>query len=154
MEWWQIVLTLVASVVVGTAVGALLSYLISQFAKKRETTLLSSLIPHSAKTPEAPEASVTPVEAGDDELYQGRVELEIAAPIDFVQMVKLQAHLYEVPELGLVSVGGSADGDTAIVLVADKPLPLLSILKQMPLIKNVAKKQKNIRVALEARQAV
>ncbi|MFC1892488.1 hypothetical protein ACFLYR_00390 [Chloroflexota bacterium] len=153
MAWWQVILILMAAIAAGTAIGALLSYLISRFTKKRRTTLSSDLVAPPVEMPLIPDAGIMPVEAVGDELYQGRVELEIAAPIDFVQMVKLQAHLYEVPDLGLVSVGGSATGETAIVVVADKPLPLLSILKQMPLIKGVVKKENNIQVALEARQA-
>ena len=149
MEWWQIVSILLASIAAGAAVGALLSYLIMRFAKKRETTFSSDFPSRFARTPEAPEASLAPAEAGGDELYQGRVELEITAPIvDFAQMLKLQTHLREVPDLQLLSVGGSTDGGTRIVVVVDKPLRLASILSEMPLAKYVVKREKNIQVVI------
>ena len=66
-------------------------------------------------------------------------------------MMKLEAQLYEVPNLRLVSVGGSAAGDTKIVVIIDKPLPLVSILREMPPVKSVGKKGENIQVALAAR---
>ncbi len=40
MEWWQILLIGVASLVVGISLGALLDYLLKRFAKKREPTLV------------------------------------------------------------------------------------------------------------------
>jgi membrane protein DedA with SNARE-associated domain len=49
MEWWQIVLTLLVSIVVGGVVGALLSYLISRFTKKRKVMQMVQLIIDEAK---------------------------------------------------------------------------------------------------------
>ncbi len=184
MVLWQIVLILLVSIGVGAFAGALLSYLISRFVKKRETISLSDFIPQFAlkrvvtslsdsvprfatkqetaslsdflsqftPTPEVPEASITPADAGDNELYQGRVELEVTAPTDFVQMWKLRAYLSMVPSIRVASVGGSASGGTTIVVILDKPLPLVSILNEIPLAKGVVKKEKNIRVALELPQ--
>lgn len=152
MEWWQIVLILLASIVVGAVVGALLSYLISRFDSKRATTLLSDFTSRFGKKPEAPETSSAPEEVVSDGLYHGRVALEITAPIDFTQMIKLQAYLRAVPDLQLASVGGSAAGDAMIIVIADKPLPLVSILSEMPLAKDVIKKERNIQMALEIPQ--
>jgi hypothetical protein len=98
------------------------------------------------------EAGAAPEEAGGAELYLGRVELEIIAPIDFGQMMKLQAQLRGVTNLRLVSAGGSAAGNTTVVVSIDKPLPLINILRKMPPVKGVVKKEKNIQVALEASQ--
>ncbi len=150
MEWWQIVLVLLASVVVGTGIGALFTYLTSRFFKKRRAGfLVSDPISLSARRPEVAEASVAPMEAGDDEFYQGRVELEITGPTpDFAQMLQLRTYLREVPDLRLLSVGGSADGGTSIVVFVDKPLRLLSILSEMPLAKEVFKKRQNIELVL------
>ena len=49
MEWWQIVSILLASIVVGTGVGILLSYLISRFNQSRETTQLVEQIINEAR---------------------------------------------------------------------------------------------------------
>ncbi len=49
MALWQIGLMLLASIVVGVAFGALLSYLISQFSKKREVMQMVQLIIDEAK---------------------------------------------------------------------------------------------------------
>ncbi len=40
MEWWQILLIGMASIVAGVLLGALSSYLVKRFAKKRESTLV------------------------------------------------------------------------------------------------------------------
>ena len=150
MEWWQIVLMLLVSIVVGSVGGALLSHLILRFIKKREPTFLDGLLSRFARMSEAPQASVVPVEADSDELYHGRVELNINAPADFMQLLRLQALIHEVPDLQFVSVGGSSAGDSTIIVIADKPLPLASILNQMPMTKCVFQKESNIQLALGA----
>ena len=54
MEWWQIILILIAAVVTGGLVGTLISYLILRFVKKGETTFLSDLMARFPKRAEAP----------------------------------------------------------------------------------------------------
>jgi hypothetical protein len=88
-------------------------------------------------------------EAGDNELYSGRVELRIAKPADFIQVLRLQAFLREVAGLRLVSVGGSADGDSTIVVHAEERLPLPSILRQEPIVNNVMKRDNGLQLVME-----
>ncbi len=57
MDWWQIVLIYVVFIAAGGIIGALLSYLILRFVKKRETTFLDDLILRFVKKPEATSSS-------------------------------------------------------------------------------------------------
>lgn len=84
-----------------------------------------------------------------DELYSGRVELRIAQPADFIQVLRLQAFLREVAGLWLVSVGGSADGDSTIVVHAEERLPLPSILSQEPIVSSVVKRENGLHLVME-----
>ena len=67
-------------------------------------------------------------------------------------MVKLQQYMRDVPDLHLVSVGGSSEGKTAAIIALNKPLPLVSVLKGMSPVKAVVKDGKKVLVTLEARQ--
>ena len=49
MELWQVVLILVGSIGIGTAAGALLSYLILQFGKRRKTKQMVEQILNEAR---------------------------------------------------------------------------------------------------------
>jgi hypothetical protein len=53
VEWWQILIILVAAVLIGGIVGILISYVILRFIRKRETTFLSNLIARFPKKTEA-----------------------------------------------------------------------------------------------------
>ena len=52
MEWWQVLLILIAAVVIGGVIGILISYLILRFVRKRETTFLSDLVARFPKKEE------------------------------------------------------------------------------------------------------
>lgn len=49
MEWWQIASILVSSIGAGAAVGALSSYLILQFSKRRKTKQMVEQILNEAR---------------------------------------------------------------------------------------------------------
>jgi hypothetical protein len=89
-------------------------------------------------------------EADDDELYLGRVELHIAEPASFLQVLKLQAFLCGVDGLRLVSVGGSADGNSTIIVHAENKLPLPRLLRQEPIINSVVKGEDGLQLVMEA----
>jgi hypothetical protein len=78
------------------------------------------------------------------------VELEVASPVDFAQVLKLQTHLRKAPYVSLVSAGGSATGNTTVLVVLDKPLPLLSILKEIPLVETATREGGRICIALRS----
>ena len=86
-------------------------------------------------------------------MSQGKVEMCITEPVDFVQMVKFQQYLRDVTDLALVSVGNSDDGNTMVMVALAKPLPLTSILKGIPPVEAVARNGKAINVTLKARES-
>ena len=87
-------------------------------------------------------------EAVSGELYEGIVQLTIVPPIDLGQVRKLEEHLDQVQDLRLVLVGGSVDEGTEIVVSADKPIPLIDVLREMPPVEQVSKKGKKIQITL------
>jgi len=84
------------------------------------------------------------------ELYKGTVRLAILPPVDSGQVRKLEEHLSQVPELQLVLIGGSVAEGTEIVVSAENPIPLLDILRDMPLVAQVTKKGKTAQITLKA----
>jgi vacuolar-type H+-ATPase subunit H len=77
-------------------------------------------------------------------LYQGRVELDIPEPVDFKGLMALQDKIREIASLRLHSVGGSAAGNTTIVVVLDEPLPLVRILAEMLSTRAIVNEGENI----------
>ncbi|MBU2535959.1 MAG: hypothetical protein ABIK32_07420 [Chloroflexota bacterium] len=85
----------------------------------------------------------------EERSYEGRLELDLLAPIDAKQKNALEELLTQVPDLHLISNGGSSDGSNWLEIELNKPMPLVSILKQMPLVRQVAAHGNNILVALK-----
>jgi len=85
------------------------------------------------------------------ELYEGMVKLTIASPVDYEQIRKLEEYLRQVQNLHLISVGGSSEEGTKIVVSAEEPIPLANVLREMPAIEQVVRKGKEIQVTLKAR---
>jgi len=83
-------------------------------------------------------------------LYVGMVKLMIVSPVDYNQMMKLGEYVGQVQNLRLVLVGGSAKEGTKIVVSAEKPIPLVSVLREMPPVEQVVEKEKGIQVTLKA----
>ena len=84
------------------------------------------------------------------ELYEGMVELTIAPPVDYKQIEKLEEYLRQVQNLRLVLVRGSSEEGTKIVVSAEKPTPLVSVLREMTFVEQVVKEGKEIQVRLKA----
>jgi len=84
------------------------------------------------------------------ELYEGRVKLAIMAPVDLGQLRKLEKCLRQVQDLRLVLVGGSVDEGTTVVVSAEKPIPLIDALREMPPVEQVVKEGGKIRIILKA----
>ncbi len=70
-------------------------------------------------------------------------------PIDFGMMRKLQECLHQVENLRLVLVSGSVEEGTIIIVSVEKPIPLIDILRAMPPVEQVVKKNKTIVVTLK-----
>ena len=80
--------------------------------------------------------------------YEGRLELGILAPINAEQKKAFEELLTEVPDLHLLGSGGSSDGSSWLEIELDQPIPLVSMLKQMPPVIKVAAHGNNILVVL------
>jgi hypothetical protein len=67
-------------------------------------------------------------------------------------MRELKKYLSQVQELRLVLVGGSVEEGNKIVVSAEKPIPLVSVLREMLPVEQVIKKGKEIQVTLKAKR--
>jgi hypothetical protein len=88
-------------------------------------------------------------EADGGKVYQGTLELDISPPETSVHLGRLLKHLREVAGLEVLLVGNSGDKKTQVTVFVGKPLPLVSILKEIPPVKSVIEKDNNIQVVLE-----
>ena len=96
MEWWQIVLILVAAVVIGGIVGVLLSYLILRFFRKNETTFLSDLITRFPKKSEAAPAVIAETEVRTEEKTEAETEVKTEAKAETGAAAKAE---FSAPDL-------------------------------------------------------
>jgi len=101
-----------------------------------------------------PEASAVPVENDDEQVYKGRLELQIMRPVDSSQMDMLEKLLLQVPNSRLIGRGGSIDEKSWAEIELSEPLPMLTILKRMSPVKEVVAYGNNIIIALKDRQPV
>jgi flagellar biosynthesis GTPase FlhF len=83
-------------------------------------------------------------------LYKGVVELTIVPPVGLGQLENLEKDLRQVENLRLVLVGGSVDMGNRIVVSAEEPIPLLRILRELPIVEQVVGKGSEIQVTLKA----
>jgi len=63
--------------------------------------------------------------------FKKRVEIVIAPPVDFAQLEKLRTYLQRLPDLRILSIGGSPAGGTQISMAMDKPAPIVESLRKM-----------------------
>ncbi|MFC1667620.1 hypothetical protein ACFL0P_07190 [Candidatus Omnitrophota bacterium] len=84
------------------------------------------------------------------ELFEGELDLILVSPVDLGQLRELQKHLCQVPDLRLVLLSGSADKGTTIVVSAEKPIPLIDILREMPPVNQVNNIGSEIQIMLKA----
>jgi len=95
------------------------------------------------------EAGVASTGEGDEGLYQGMLELEIA-PVAAKQIPNFLSNLQRVPNLQVVSFKGSATGESIIVVIINRPLPLSAILNEMPLVESAIANGNKIQVTLRS----
>jgi len=109
-------------------------------AKKAEKTK-----PAKEKVEKAAEPSV------DAGTYRGMVTLNITPPVDFAQLDVLKQALFGVEDLRVVMVGGAAGEGSRVLVSAEEPLPLINVLRGIPVVEEVAGKGDEIQVRLKAR---
>ena len=75
----------------------------------------------------------------------------ILPPVDLEQMKELEEGLSQVQDLRLVLVSGSIEEGTRMVVSAGKPISLISALREISLVDQVIKKDKEIQISLKAK---
>ena len=89
--------------------------------------------------------------APDDGLgiYEGDYQLVIPSPADSEQVRQLEEQVRQVKDLKIVWTGGSVDEGAIIAVTVQKPLTLIQILNEMPIVEKVIdKKDEKIIVTL------
>ena len=89
--------------------------------------------------PDREETDSTQLKPGDSQtLYTGEVELAIAIPVELKTVSKLYNYLQTIPDIKILRTTGSWDRGTTITVVADKPIPLISTISEIPGVEVIA----------------
>lgn len=91
-------------------------------------------------------------EEASAELYSGVIKLALGRQVQYESVRRFQLFLSQVQNLRLISVGGSVPEGTTMAVSAEKPIPLLSLLRETPLVKEVVGKGKEIQIKLKPEQ--
>ena len=83
------------------------------------------------------------------EICEGSFRLVVTLPVGFEPIRHLKERLEQIENLRIVWTGGSADEGTIIAVSAQKPMPLIRILNEMPMVEKVDKKGEKIVVVLQ-----
>ena len=78
------------------------------------------------------------------------MKLVVVSPMNSHQLREVQRHLRQVENLRLVMVGGSTGEGAQIIVSADEPIPLVGVLRKMPITEQVVKKDKEIQITLSS----
>jgi hypothetical protein len=116
--------------------------LVEEEAAKVESAVDVELVPQAEE-----EASVVLAEEGSAEPYEGLLELEIAPEAD-EQISNFILNLRQILTMQVVSFRYSTRGERLIGVMLHRPLPLLSMLKKMPLVAAAIDHGNKIRVVL------
>ena len=65
-------------------------------------------------------------------LYTGEIELAIAIPVELSVVSKLYSYLQTISDIKVLRTTGSWDRGTTVTVVADKPIPLISLITKIP----------------------
>ncbi len=98
---------------------------------------------------EVPEES-PPIEVHeeDETLFLGKTKLFITRGANSGQIAGLTRSLCETHGIRVISSGGSSKGRSTVTLSVDSPLPLLKLLRAIPLVKTASKEKTDIEVSL------
>jgi len=83
------------------------------------------------------------------EFHEGNIELVIKSSVDFRQVNQFQKHLNAVDGLKIVMYGWSEDEGNTIAVSAQKPMDLVEIISEIPIVEKVYKSDTNIVIALK-----
>ncbi len=76
--------------------------------------------------------------------------LNIASPVGFAQLDILKQALFKVEDLRVVMVSGAVGEGSRVFISAEEPLPLINILRGIPVVEEVTGKGDQIEVRLKA----
>ena len=106
--------------------------------------------PAVAQTAVAPPP--TPAPQDREELFQGSIELEVTAQADAAELTQWISMLRKIPGQRVLSNQGSSSGPPYKFLVLNNaPIPLLSMLRAMPLVASASREDKKLLVTLSDR---
>ena len=80
----------------------------------------------------APEQTAQAGANGQAGLFDGTVELALPPPIGLEPMLRIHKQLKETPHVEVLNLGGSVDKGITIRMVLDTPIPLLSVVQELP----------------------
>lgn len=112
-----------------------------------ENELPAQITPEDRPT-EKEKASLPAAKSTSSELQVGIVKLVIMPTANISQIKKLEQDIQQIPDIQLLLTGGMQDSAT-IVITAEKPIPLIDILEEIPGVEQVVKKAKNLNITLK-----
>lgn len=95
------------------------------------------------------EVNPTTAEANSAKLYRGEIELDIKSSGGFGQVGRFTERLRRVPNVELTSLGSCVQEITMVTIAISKPIPLISILKEMPIVDEVIEQDNSMNVVLK-----
>ncbi len=98
--------------------------------------------------------SSSSVDSDGNPIYQGRLKIDIAPPVDADQLNNLDQNLQKTPNVRVIVKGDAEDGSAWIEIELSKPTSLLDILRKLPGIKDVVGAKSYIIVAMKSKQLV
>jgi len=72
----------------------------------------------------------------DSAPIEGEVWIIVSPPVDMAQLIRFRRDLQDVSHLKILRTSGSWNGGSVITILLDRPLPLISLLKEMPEVEN------------------
>ncbi len=98
---------------------------------------------------EAEEAKKAREEIGAETYYEKEVKLVLPSLVSFERLRQLEKHIERVENLKIVWTAGSEDEGEIIAVLLQKPLNLIAILSEMPMVQEVHKKGETIVLMLK-----
>jgi len=102
---------------------------------------------------ETPSTQLKPRES--QTLYVGEIELAIAIPVELRAVSKFYNYLQTIPDVKILRTTGSWDRGTTITVVADKPVPLISTISEIPgveVISELSQQDSSVKGTLSSRR--
>jgi hypothetical protein len=100
-----------------------------------------------------PEGDNQPESESTAEMVQGNIVIRLMPPVNPAKLRAFEAQLTQTGKLSLVMVGGAAEGNVEINVLAVEPEPVADILRELPVVSEVSSKGKHFQITLEPEAA-